>query len=339
MSIKESLIKNFIGLGALISALLFFSGFLVILTPLPLLYVSATSGRKAGLISSGIAFAIVFSIYFLVFKGAHVSTGGYDFILPLPGLGFGSFFSVSAVRFFGITYFLFFLTIALVLGDAIRLNWGLVKGSTSALITALILLIVVSFLFGFSDIINAISNYLEFAVKEVARIQTETGNSNVQTMMLVENGPMIAAFVLKVMPALIFVMTAIAVAVNLLLSRRFVRKNNLFVGNEWEISGITLPDSLIWVVIIAASSFFIGHYLLDWSFLEYLGINTVIIFSVLYFFQGIAVTTFFIGNIKLPLVRILLFVMIILFFQFFALLIIGLGVADIWAKFRVKRTT
>ncbi|MFH1874353.1 MAG: DUF2232 domain-containing protein [Pseudomonadota bacterium] len=325
-----------IGIGALIAIFLYLSGLFVLLTPLPLLYVSATSGRKSGVAATSVALITLFVIYF-VFLGAENFQGDLpNFALPLPGLGLGMFFPLATVRYFGLLYFLFFGAIALALAEGFRQQWGLVKGGSRALIGALVFVAIIIFFVGVSDLVVSLKSYLEFIVAEIARVQSESDAYNTQTALFLNQGPQIAGFVLKIFPAIIFVLTLFAVVINQLLFQRIVMRKSLFyAGQKWEVAEFRMPDNLIWVLLGSAGAFLVGQYVLNWSSLTYLGLNVLISFTILYFFQGLSIVAFFVRRIK-PLFRVLFYLVLIFFFQFFAILIIGLGLAEVWVNFRQR---
>jgi hypothetical protein len=98
-----------IGIGSLLTVFLFISGFLVVLTPLPLVYVSATSGRKNGFYTAAVSFFIVLILYLTVFSLAKTPIGTQALSIPLPGMGLRSHFSLPAIEIFGGGFFFFFV--------------------------------------------------------------------------------------------------------------------------------------------------------------------------------------------------------------------------------------
>lgn len=329
-----------LGLGAIIAVCLYVSGLLVILTPLPLVYVSATYGRKNGLLSSVLGFVLVVALYAGFYVLAAAGDVSQQFLIPLPGLGLATHFSRYAAGVFGLSYFLFFVIIAMFLGEAVRRHWGLVKGGTMALGAGLLTAIVLGAgleLTGTVELISSVRGYLEFVVSEVARLQETAGGASVQTQLLLTHGPQVAAFVFNVIPALIFVFALVAVVVNLLFSRRFIRMPHLFSGHSWDVAAFRISDVIVWGVIASAAAFFAGRYLTQNAWLEFAGINILIALAAVYFFQGLAVTAYFLRRLKMPLLRIAAYIVIILFFQSIGILIVGIGLADVWVDFR-RRT-
>ena len=332
-----SLRPRSIGLGALIAVCLYISGLLVILTPLPILYVSATYGRKNGVLTAVASFLLVAVLYTVIFSLNSAAGGINAMSVPLPGLGLISHFSSRAVQLFGGGYFLFFVVVALVLGEAVRSHWGLVKGGASALFAGLasaVVLAIVLQLSGAAQLISGIRAYLDFVVSEIVRIQQAADVTNAQIALLSEHGPEVASFVLNIIPSIVFVFALIAVVVNLLFSRRFVRMPHLFAGHAWDVAAFRISDAFIWAVIGSAFAFFAGRYLAHARWLEMAGINALISMGAVYFFQGLAVLTYFLRRIKMPLIRIAAYIFIILFFQTIGVLIVGIGLADVWVDFR-----
>lgn len=90
-----------------------------------------------------------------------------------------------------------------------------------------------------------------------------------------------------------------------------------------------LPDKLIWLGIICAILAFVPS-----GPLRGVAVNLLILLSVVYCFQGLAVCVFFMNKWNVPLLfRSFIYVMII-FQSFGTLLLLVLGVADIWLDFR-----
>lgn len=90
-----------------------------------------------------------------------------------------------------------------------------------------------------------------------------------------------------------------------------------------------LPDRLIWLIIIAALVA-----LMPVRPLKIAGINILILISIIYCFQGLAVFSFFLHKWKVPLLlRSFLYVMIV-FQSFGTVVLLGIGITDVWLDFR-----
>lgn len=90
-----------------------------------------------------------------------------------------------------------------------------------------------------------------------------------------------------------------------------------------------LPERLIWVGIVAAILSLIPAQLF-----RSIGINSLILLSIIYCFQGLAIAVFFMNKWSVPLLfRSFIYVMII-FQSLGTLLLLIFGIADIWFDFR-----
>ena len=90
-----------------------------------------------------------------------------------------------------------------------------------------------------------------------------------------------------------------------------------------------LPDKLVWLGIGGAAASF-----LPLGILRYAAINTVILLCTVYCFQGFAICVSYMNKWKVPLLlRSFLYVMIV-FQSFGTILLLVLGVFDIWFDFR-----
>ncbi len=90
-----------------------------------------------------------------------------------------------------------------------------------------------------------------------------------------------------------------------------------------------LPDKLIWLGIASAALAFVPS-----EVARSIAVNVLILLSVIYCFQGFAVSVFFMNKWNVPLLfRSFIYVMIV-FQSFGTLLLLMIGIADIWIDFR-----
>jgi uncharacterized protein YybS (DUF2232 family) len=89
------------------------------------------------------------------------------------------------------------------------------------------------------------------------------------------------------------------------------------------------PDYLVWGVIGCALML-----MLPVSFFKMLALNGMVVLTIIYFFQGIAIISFYFEKKKIPMaIRTLLYGTIIIQ-QIFLLVIAGIGFFDVWLNFR-----
>ncbi len=90
-----------------------------------------------------------------------------------------------------------------------------------------------------------------------------------------------------------------------------------------------LPEKVIWVVIVAGI-----FALLPIDFLRPIGINSLVLLSIVYCFQGMSIAIFFMHKWKMPLLLRSFFYIMLIFQSFGTLILLICGIADIWFDFR-----
>lgn len=90
-----------------------------------------------------------------------------------------------------------------------------------------------------------------------------------------------------------------------------------------------LPEKLIWLAIITGLIT-----LLPVQPFRTIGINSLILLSIIYCFQGMSIAVYFMHKWRVPLLLRSFFYVMIVFQQFGTLLLLIFGIADIWFDFR-----
>jgi uncharacterized protein YybS (DUF2232 family) len=116
---------------------------------------------------------------------------------------------------------------------------------------------------------------------------------------------------------------------NLLISKTLqvvVRKrfNEFHTLNQWK-----APEHLVWLVIGCGLSLILSD-----GWLRLLAISGLLIFMVVYFFQGIAIVSFFFEKKRFPRLLKIFMYSIIAVQQILLFFIVGLGFFDMWMNFR-----
>ena len=123
---------------------------------------------------------------------------------------------------------------------------------------------------------------------------------------------------------------AFIVLINILyLRRRFPARRSEWLAiehlREWK-----SPEALVWGLIVCGFSLFVP----DSGVVQVIALNLLLVIGAYYFAQGLAVIGFFFHKNKVPrFLRGLTYVLII-FQQIFTLLVVGLGLFDLWGDFR-----
>ena len=161
-------------------------------------------------------------------------------------------------------------------------------------------------------------------------VQEKMGLPQDSLAMIKEQVPQIVEMMLRLLPALLLLSFAFIVLINLLyLARRFPERRGQWFSlphlREWK-----TPESLVWGLI--ASGFVL--FLPGAGLLRVAALNLLLVLGACYFAQGLAVIAYFFNKNNVPrFLRGLTYVLII-FQQIFTLLVVGLGLFDLWGDFR-----
>jgi hypothetical protein len=134
----------------------------------------------------------------------------------------------------------------------------------------------------------------------------------------------LGATLLRFLPAIVIVISAALWLANLRVSSRWVGWPQLAALSRWR-----LPDACIWVLIGAGFAMFVPV-----RPIAVVAVNVFAVALACYFFQGLAIVSFFLQRFGLPRgLRIATYVVIAL--QYIAAgLVLALGVFDLWGDFR-----
>jgi uncharacterized protein YybS (DUF2232 family) len=178
----------------------------------------------------------------------------------------------------------------------------------------------------FADLGTGLTQQIESAV----RMQEKLGLSQESLELLKEQAPQIVEMMLRLLPALLFLSFAFVVLINILyLGRRFPERREQWFSlpflREWK-----SPEPLVWGLIACGFVLFVPGL----GGLRAVALNILLVIGACYFAQGLAVIAFFFNKNNVPrFLRGLTYVLII-FQQIFTLLVVGLGLFDLWGDFR-----
>ncbi len=178
----------------------------------------------------------------------------------------------------------------------------------------------------FQDLRGGLAQQLESAV----RMQEKMGLPQDSIAMLKEQAPQIVEMMLRLLPALLLLSFVFVVLINILyLGRRFPERRGEWFSlpflREWK-----APEPLVWGLIACGFVLFVS----GGGLLSAVALNLLLVIGACYFAQGLAVIAYFFNKNNVPrFLRGLTYVLII-FQQIFTLLVVGLGLFDLWGDFR-----
>jgi len=161
------------------------------------------------------------------------------------------------------------------------------------------------------------------------KVYEKIGPAREVTELLRERVPQAVEILLQILPALTFAAFAAVILINLFfLYRRFPHDRSLFLSiadaREWR-----CPEPFVWFLILSGFSLF-----LPVSGFRIVALNLFLVSLVFYFFQGLAIVAYYLNHKQVPLVWRGLAYALIAFEQIFTLLVVGLGLFDLWGDFR-----
>jgi uncharacterized protein YybS (DUF2232 family) len=173
---------------------------------------------------------------------------------------------------------------------------------------------------------HTLGQNLQLALK----VYEKAGVSRESTDFLRAHWPQLVEFILQILPALAFAGCAVAVLLNLFLLARGlpqVRGNLVPAGDpkEWK-----SPELLVWGFIAAG---FCALVLQD-GWIKTLSLNLFLVCLVFYFFQGLAIIAYYFHHKNVPVFLRGLGYALIFLEQMIMLLVVGLGLFDMWGDFR-----
>jgi len=294
--------------GVLITSLIFFTSVFIpiigffgaFFIPLPILFYRLKLGRKNGALIPVISGSI---LYFVI--------GG-----------------MSA----DVLFFVELLLIGFMLGELIELNYSIDKvmlyATGTVLISGFMGLVFYSVLSG-EGIHAIVSDYvtknLDLTMVLYQNMGMSEENIHLIDRFLAELQPLIV----QILPAMVTASTLFVAWTNILIARPVLKRRSLSYPDFGPLNMWKAPEYLVWGVIACGLALF-----LPGSAINAIGQNGLLILMTVYFFQGIAIVSFYFEKKRFPrFIRFFLYTLIAV--QHLILLaVIGLGFFDMWVNFR-----
>jgi hypothetical protein len=259
--------------------------------------------------------------------------------IPLPVVGLKGHLSSWSLVVSGSGYFCFFAIIGFVLGEGRRIGHPDVRSGARALaysLAVLFLVAIVAWSASSGNVVFKAEGYIGGVIGDIVAVNRAAGVDSAYLDVLESNKDAIAAFAVRIMPSMVFVYALFTVVINLVMGRRFAGKRR-FAKASGSMTKFRMPDYMVWVVIACGAFFFADSYLIRSAWVKMFVANGLITVLALYFFQGLAVIAHVLQGVRFPLLRLAAYVLIILFFQSISVVIVALGLADVWINFRTRK--
>ena len=230
-----------------------------------------------------------------------------------------------------ILYFLELLLIGYALSEAYELRVSIERtiGFTclAALLTASIVIV------GFSaasdtGIIALINGYVARNLEATLQLYQAKMSAD-QIRLAKESFEQIQFVFVRILPALTVMSTLLVTWTSMLLSRPLLKRLDLHFPDFGRLNQWKAPDPLVWAVIGCGLTLLIPA-----TWIKLAGINGLLILLTVYFFQGIAILSYYFDRKRFPrFLRLLIYTLIALQ-QILVLVIVGIGFFDMWLNFR-----
>lgn len=278
--------------------------FVGLVIPLPILFYRFKLGRSLGLLILAAVVLIVISVV------GWSSIGAVAFLFELGLVG-------------------------LILPEVFEMNLSVEKTvgiTTGAVLAAGAVMLALYSLLSTASPWAVVSDYLEKSVEMAIAMYREIDASEEKIEILARSLEGILYLMLRIIPAIVIVTTLFVVWSNLLLARSLLRSKELFCPDFGKLNQWKAPEHLIWVAIASGGLLLFAH-----PGIKMLGINGLIVIMMIYFFQGIAIVSFYFEKKQFPKVLRAILYGLIAMQQLLLLVVIAVGFFDVWFDFRRTR--
>jgi uncharacterized protein YybS (DUF2232 family) len=271
-------------------------------------------------------------IFFYAFRLGRIQ-GAAVFILSLAVVSAAVFFSALDVN---IAVLFLAGSFGLILSEIFRKGLSIERTVFYSVLSILILgsfFLVYHLLTTGQDPMRLVESYISVGIQESIGVYAQLGISPEQLSEIRKSAPLIVKTILNLFPALVIVSAVSFVLINILAGRAIFQRLGMPAPDFGDLSFWKIPDQMVWFVILAG-----GLILIPRGDVRIIGLNLLIIFLFFYLFQGFAIISYFFRKKNVPLFFRGIIYFLIFAQNFFFLIVMVLGFADIWIDFRKRNT-
>lgn len=273
--------------------------FFALLLPLPVLFYRLKIGRQKAMIIPVVTMVIM-------------------------AIGFGGM-SPDILFFFGL------LLLGFVLGECFEHNLTIEK--TILYSTGSVLAATGFFLFVYSQshggVVSLLSEYVGTNLKLTLTLYEEIGMPEENILLISNSLDSIAYVLVRIIPSMATALTLLVAWTSILLALPIIKSKNFYCPDYGSLKQWKAPETMVWFVIGSGLAL-----LIPFQLLKIVGLNCIIVLMTIYFFQGIAIVSFYFEKKRFPRLLKIFIYSIIAMQQMILILVVGLGFFDMWLNFR-----
>ena len=226
---------------------------------------------------------------------------------------------------FDTLYFGVLLMTGIFLGECLERHLNIQKtmGLTTLIAVGAIFIVFSAYILSqdltFSQMIKA---YMNQSLQIAEQISPEIGMDKEVAGKLVSS-------MMIVLPGMFIVSFMTTIWINILCIKRLLSRKGIALKSIEGLNLYKTPDKLIWAVIASGAALMVPL-----GPLKIIGINCLLILLLIYFFQGIAVISFFFQKKNTPVALKVFCYFLIAVQAYVLIMVIGLGFLDNWINFR-----
>ena len=237
---------------------------------------------------------------------------------------------------FDMLFFTALLLLGFMLGELFEKNLPLEKTviKTVGTVTAFgILALTMYGSFAGTGLSMLISEYVRHNLQMSIQLYESMGMPKETIRIISDSLDTIHYIMVRIIPSLTISLALLITWTTLLIAKPMLMRSNLFYPKFGSLNKWKAPDKLVWIVIGCGFMLFLPD-----KAVKMIAVNGLIILMTIYFFGGIAITSYFFEKKKLPLLVRAFFYSLIALWQVALFLVIGIGFFDIWFNFRKLET-
>jgi hypothetical protein len=312
-----------------LTLVLFLTGLFVVFTPLPVAMTILRKGAWPALAGSIGALAGLILLYRLPSEPLSF----------LPMMVFYPAVPLKGVVGLSVIYLFYYLWLGWITALASRrtgrfstLEPSVAIMTVSGLVVPILALVALA-VFTRMDLAGDLHRGLDTLFQRLIDLQKSAGLEEEELAFLKAAAPMVVGRFLQILPSLWIDLTLGVLSLTVLFLRRWTPAARLF-PNWPDFGHWRLKESWIWGPIGAGFLYFINAYLIKSPVVGIVAVNALVVLAAVYFYQGLAVSSFFFRTKLPPMLRLIGYAAFFLFFQVGVVVVIAAGVSDFWFDFR-----